>query len=187
MNYHSPLYLGVAVLTLLLAGGCSSHLPMHHHTSVWSNVKSGLRSQPSDRGIYTRPAEQERAAWAASDAHKKKVQEMADQGDPKAQWNYAIRHAKGPERIDYLCRAGRQGQRGAQFLLGRALQEGDYWSDAPVAADPVRAYVWYTLADKNNYVMAAGYRDNLLVSMTPAQLAEGERLAAAWTPQSSCP
>ena len=116
------------------------------------------------------------------------VQDNADQGDSKAQWTYASKYAEGEERIGYLCRAAKQGERNAQLALGRMLDEGDFYPDALATVDPVRAYMWYALSTKIEPVpMATEHRDDLVTSMTPAQIAEGERLAAEWTPESQCP
>ncbi|MCP4327705.1 MAG: hypothetical protein GY791_04615 [Alphaproteobacteria bacterium] len=123
----------------------------------------------------------------AHERYWKEEQGRADKGDANAQWNHAINYAMGPERIDYICRAAMQGQPVALYSLGRMRAEGDYFSDAPVTADSVRAYMWYTLSDEKAFAKAANYRNDLSKSMTPTEIAEGERLAAEWTPVRPCP
>ncbi|MCP4328050.1 MAG: hypothetical protein GY791_06390 [Alphaproteobacteria bacterium] len=137
-------------------------------------------------------------------ARKDKMQDQADNGSANRQWYFAVYYAEGPEQIDYLCRSAKQGYAPAQYYLGSKLNVGDYRPDArvtpdpvraaPVTPDPVRAYMWYTLAvnsyDKNEAFFgrdAVSDRNALSASMTPDQIAGGERLVAAWTSESPCP
>ncbi len=60
---------------------------------------------------------------------------------------------------------------------------GQAWREAGlVELDPIRAYVWYSLAAANGETRAGFTRDDLADQMTPAQIAEAERLAAEWKP-----
>ena len=55
-----------------------------------------------------------------------------------------------------------------------------------VPQDYVRAHMWLNLAaaqDKSQYHFAAKARDELAAKMTPAQIAEAQRLAREWTPR----
>jgi len=47
--------------------------------------------------------------------------------------------------------------------------------------------MWYTIAAGAGEQNVVYYFDALRASMTPAQIAEGERLAAEWTPVNPCP
>jgi len=134
---------------------------------------------------------------------KQKAQDEANQGDARAQWIYAIKYARGPAHVDWLCRSARQGFARSQATLGRMLHDPASYRDAPVTVNPIRAYMWYTLAldgnERAEVVRSArlsrfedrgifeDHRGDLRASMTPTQIAEGERLAAAWTPDSPCP
>ena len=42
--------------------------------------------------------------------------------------------------------------------------------------------MWYSLAAGNGYEIATGYRNDLAKQMTPAQIAEAQRLAREWKP-----
>ena len=44
----------------------------------------------------------------------------------------------------------------------------------------VEAYKWFNLAAAQGHQAVAGWRDMLLERLTPAQTAEGQRLAAEW-------
>jgi hypothetical protein len=49
-----------------------------------------------------------------------------------------------------------------------------------VPQDAIEAYKWYTLALKNGEDFAGDSRSFLAKTMTPEQIAEGERRAAEW-------
>ena len=60
---------------------------------------------------------------------------------------------------------------------------GQAWREAGlVELDHVRAYMWYSLAAANGDRRAGYDRADLVDQMTPAQIAEAERLAAEWKP-----
>jgi TPR repeat protein len=77
-------------------------------------------------------------------------------------------------------KAAAQGDAWAQFNLGVDYSEG---RNAP--QDDVQAYAWFILAASGaspDYLreMATGRRDLQATKMTPAQIAEGQRLARKW-------
>jgi hypothetical protein len=88
--------------------------------------------------------------------------------------------------ITAACRrAANQLNGQAQLILAQKYALGD-----GVPEDKVQAYKWFTLA----YITLVGFnglsgdeairmRDALAATMTPAEIAEGKRLAAAWTPK----
>ena len=49
--------------------------------------------------------------------------------------------------------------------------------------DYVQAYMWYTLVAAQGDADAAKKRDNVAAKMTPAQIAEAQRLAREWKPK----
>ncbi|MCA3136173.1 MAG: sel1 repeat family protein [Rhodocyclaceae bacterium] len=70
-------------------------------------------------------------------------------------------------------RAAAEGEHAhAQFLLGNMYLRGD-----GVAADPVQAHLWLSLAASNGWWKARELREKLVAErMTPAQVAEAARL-----------
>ena len=52
-----------------------------------------------------------------------------------------------------------------------------------VSQDLVQAYKWYSLAATNGDKPAAELRDATAQQMTPAQIAEGQKLALEWKPK----
>jgi TPR repeat protein len=77
-----------------------------------------------------------------------------------------------------LAAAGRDHAH-AQFLLGNMYLRGD-----GVAVDLVQAHLWFSLAASNGWWKARELRERLVVErMTPAQVAEANRLYRARRPQ----
>ena len=68
-----------------------------------------------------------------------------------------------------------QGHAMAQTNLGILYAKGQ-----GVPQDFVRAYMWFTLAGSFGNSESAKYRDIVASHMTPAQIAEAQRLAVAW-------
>ena len=73
-----------------------------------------------------------------------------------------------------------RGDADAQFNLGIAYNNGD-----GVPKDYARAYMWFSLAAAAGDPTAAEYRDTVERSMSPAQIAEAQKLARAWRPRNA--
>jgi TPR repeat protein len=104
---------------------------------------------------------------------------LAEQGDPGAQLNLGFMYDNGygvpqdyKEAIKWYRRAAEQGNDRAQYNLG-LIYDGGYG----VPQDYVQAYMWYDIA---GVTVAISYRDFVAREMTPAQVAEAERLAREW-------
>jgi TPR repeat protein len=83
-------------------------------------------------------------------------------------------------------KAAEQGHASAQFNLGLM-----YSSGGGVPQDYVQAHKWFNLAAsrfdataKVNRDKAVSNRDGVTARMTPAQIAEAEKLAREWKPKS---
>ena len=74
----------------------------------------------------------------------------------------------------WTCIAANKGHNDAQPLLASLYRGRDR-----IGTDLVRAYTWYTIAGTEH---AIERRVDLIEQMTPAQLAEAERLVAEWKP-----
>ena len=78
------------------------------------------------------------------------------------------------------------------FWFSRAVEQGDalafaklgwmYAQGRGVLQDFIQAHKWYNLAAANGHGKAAEYRDALAKQMTPAQIAEAQKLAREWKP-----
>jgi TPR repeat protein len=103
----------------------------------------------------------------------------ARQGNPYAQYNAGYMYEKGEgtpqdyvEAANYYRRAAGQGNRVAQYTLGYMYEKGQ-----GVLPDEVHALMWYNLAAIQGEAKAKAARDRITVWMTPAQIAEAQRLA----------
>lgn len=108
----------------------------------------------------------------------------AAQGNPDAQFYvgswYLLPHRDVAEGAKWLRLSAEQGNKDAQWLLGKAYLEGD--KDLP--RDPVQADLWLQLAADQNLDFYKAALRAAEGQMTPAQVAKGRALAAAWKPKS---
>jgi len=108
--------------------------------------------------------------------------QAADQGYAEAQYNLGVMYDNGEgvpendaEAVKWYRLAAEQDNADAQLNLGAMYAEGEGVPD-----NYVEAYKWWSLAAAQGVHSAAGNRDIIRQRMTPAQIAEGQRLAAAW-------
>ncbi len=113
-----------------------------------------------------------------------KFRPLAQQGDARAQYNLGFMYSKGrgvpqddKEAVRWYRLAAEQGRAEAQYNLG-----GMYATGRGVPQDYVQAHMWVTLAAVRGLETARTLRDRLAEKMTPAQLANAQRLAREWTP-----
>ena len=115
---------------------------------------------------------------------------LAEQGNTSAQNNLGVMYAEGrgvpqdyAEAVRWYRLAAEQGNAGAQNNLGIMYDTGE-----GITQDNVQAHMWYNLAagrlppgeDRDSVVKA---RDYIAERMTPAQVAEAQRLAREWKPK----
>jgi len=120
------------------------------------------------------------------------VRPLADQGDADAQYNLGVMYAKGQsvpqdytEAFEWLRRAADQGYPPAQSSIGLMFADG-----LGVPQDYVQAHMWLDLAAsrypdslKEGRDKAIRTRDLVAAKMTPAQIAEAQKLAREWKPK----
>lgn len=106
----------------------------------------------------------------------------ADQGDAFAQHNLGVFYDNGrgvaldrAEAVRWFREAADQGLADAQYDLGRMYAEG-----RGVPQDRVRAYMWLSLSAEQGHQKAVGSRNLVTKGMTPAQIADAEKLARDW-------
>jgi TPR repeat protein len=80
------------------------------------------------------------------------------------------------EALRWCGLAAEHGHGRAMFLLGRLYHTGH-----GVHEDLVRAHMWYNLATANGYDLGKRWRDRLADDMSPAQIAEAQKLAREWS------
>jgi len=77
------------------------------------------------------------------------------------------------------CRlAAEQGDANAQTVLGL-----EYIVGGGVPVDHVRAYFWLNLAAAQGNEIAKNSRDSITTRLTKEQIAEAQRMSAAWQPK----
>ena len=104
---------------------------------------------------------------------------LAENGNPDAQINLANMYFDGngvpqdyKESVKWYLFAADQGSVDAQIALGFLYEYGD-----AVPQDYIQAHKWFDLASSDLY------RDAVAAKMTPAQIAEAQRLAREWKPK----
>ncbi len=109
----------------------------------------------------------------------------ADQGSALAQTNLGLMYSKGQSvaqdyaaTVRWYRKAADQGYAYAQYNLGFMYEKGH-----GVTQDNVQAHMWYSLAAARGNKIARNKRDLLAKKMTPAQIAEAQRLAREWKPK----
>ena len=113
----------------------------------------------------------------------------ADQGLAQAQYNLGVMYDEGKgvpqdyaEALKWYRKAADHGEASAQFNLGFMYYNGD-----GVPQDYVEAHKWLNLSsaratEKETRDMATKKRDIVAAKMTPAQVAEAQKLAREWKP-----
>ena len=110
---------------------------------------------------------------------------LAEQGHARAQNNLGRMYDDGlgvpqdyAEALSWYKKAAALGNVFAYYNLGLMYSKGD-----GVAQDVVLAHMWWTLAISQGDETATGGRDRLASEMTPAQIAEAQKLAREWRPK----
>jgi len=116
---------------------------------------------------------------------------LAEQGNADAQFNLGVGYKKGEgvpqdyaEAVKWYRLAAEQGAK-AQFNLGVGYYKGE-----GVPQNYVQAHMWFNLAasrfsapEAENRGKAVHNRDLAASLMTPAQIAEAQKLAKEWKPK----
>jgi uncharacterized protein len=110
---------------------------------------------------------------------------LADQGDAAAEFTLGSMYDLGQglpedpaEAVKLHRRAADQGFDPAQYAIAFR-----YISGRSVPQDYAVAYMWFDLAAKQGNQHAARERDKIAHRMTPAQIAEAQKLAREWKPK----
>ncbi len=164
------------LLTVAFLGACGTYYDPS------DNYVRGVRFY--DRGDYVTAKE----LW----------QPMAEAGDCDAAFRMGTLYIEGravevnlETAISWWRIAANQGQPRAQFSLGDMYGSREYgtnyWCSDDCEKDPATSYKWYLLAERfAGYDNDKRYIARLLSTtrehLTPAERAEGERLAKAWRP-----
>jgi TPR repeat protein len=120
----------------------------------------------------------------------KLIRKAAEQGYAPAQRNLGAMYEAGNEGVpqDYLEAArwyrlaAEQGDASAQYGIGTMYLDG-----RGVPQNYVQAHMWFNLAAAVGYsyavIDAAKERDKVAAKMTPAEIAQAQKLASEWRPK----
>jgi uncharacterized protein len=107
---------------------------------------------------------------------------LAEQGDAAAQYELGFMYFDGQgigrdytAAVSWFRKAADQGNASAQVSLGQMYRDGQ-----GVPQDYVIAHMWFNLAAASGNKIAVKARDNVAARMTPAQVAEAQKLAREW-------
>jgi TPR repeat protein len=114
---------------------------------------------------------------------------LADHGNADAQYDLGLMYANAQgvvqdfrEAEKWFRIAAEQGHAAAQFNLGVMYVAGQV-----VPQNYVLAHVWFNLASAQGDQEAATGREIIARLMTPAQIAEAQKLARGWNPTIQSP
>jgi uncharacterized protein len=121
----------------------------------------------------------------AEDAVVESERDGAERGDPFGQYFLGLFYWEGKgvpqdyiEAVKWFRKAADQGFPAAQYMLGAIYGLGQ-----GVPLDFVRAHMWLNLSGAQGNQDATEVRDTIAKQMTPAQIAEAQRLAREWKPK----
>jgi hypothetical protein len=107
---------------------------------------------------------------------------LAEQGDAGAQYNLGYMYGEGQgvsqdykEAIKWYRKAAEQGNVDAQNNLGFLYVKG-----RGITQDFIQAHKWFNIAGASGHEMGSNNRDITAIRMTPAQVAEAQKLAREW-------
>src|SRR5262252_10703522 len=107
----------------------------------------------------------------------------AVQGNADAQFFlgsiYLLPHTDITEGVKWLRLSAEQGNQDAQWMLGKAYLQGD----KELPRDPVQAAMWLRLAARDNLEFYENALRTAEREISPAEIAKGKALAAAWKPK----
>ena len=96
--------------------------------------------------------------------------------------NAAIKRRDYATAVRLIRPLAEQGDANAQYNLGVFYDNG-----LGVPQDKVRAYMWFNLSAAQGRDGAAAFRDLIAWRMTSAQIAEAQKLAREWKPNTQSP
>jgi hypothetical protein len=115
------------------------------------------------------------------------IRPLAEVGNVAAQFNlgvmYQLSHGVPQDNeaaVSWYRKAAEQGLAEAQYNLGVMYANGE-----GVAQDYAAAHMWFNLAAASRNKNAMKARDIVAAQLTPAQIAEAQKLAREWKPTST--
>lgn len=107
---------------------------------------------------------------------------LAEQGVALGQYNIGQMYRRGQgvaqdykEAENWYRKAAKQGHASAQYHIGTIYRKG-----LGVLSDNMKAHMWFNIAGANGLELGAEKRVEIEKEMTPAQIAEAQKLAREW-------
>ncbi|MGH7232319.1 MAG: tetratricopeptide repeat protein [Nitrospiraceae bacterium] len=174
-RFTTVLYLvflaGILVSGLGCASGESRIRSQAEHGDAAAQHKLGSMYWFGAEGIQQNPAEAVR--W---------YRLAADGGNTEAQVDLGILYTEGrgvpqnsSEALRLFRAAAEKGNARAQVKIGKMYEDG-----RGVPRDFVQAHMWWNLAGAHGDKQGWALRDFVATKMTPAQIAEAQKLASEW-------
>jgi hypothetical protein len=164
--------------------------PSGGYTVVWSRERQAddraydraLGRAQAQLGLFFATGKGVPQDYAAAESWWRKAAEHGD-GDSQCSLGVIYHEGKGVPK-DYAAaaswfrKAAEQGHASAQLNLGKMSAMGQ-----GVPQDYVIAHMWFNLAAARGHKNAVKVRDMVAARMTPAQIAEAQKLAREWKPK----
>ena len=119
----------------------------------------------------------------------RELKPLAEKGHARAQYWTGYMYSEGHgvtkyyfEAVRWFRKSAVQGFADSQFSIGFMYETG-----RGVPRNYVLAYMWYNLAAVSEHDSAGEFRDALERKMTPAQIAQAQKMAAKWRPNKAGP
>ncbi len=108
---------------------------------------------------------------------------LALDGDVEAQYKVGTAYCCGDrpkhdnvKALYWWCQAAKQGQRDAQFQVGKMYDSASQYKGNIIQQNPVLAFTYYSLAEKNGNNEAVGFKQKLSGVLSAAQKQEAAAL-----------
>ena len=176
----------VAALSWTAPGAKDRRRPPAGPAQSLANRRDGLVKPELRRRAAVEPIIGHASPTACSNATASPAPEATNQGDAIGQHNLGWMYDNGQgvpqdnqQAVAWFRKAADQGYADAQNDLGLMYANGQ-----GVPQDYVRAHMWLNLAAaRSDDATDQKVRDDVAAKMTPAQIAEAQRMVREWTPK----
>ena len=140
--------------------------------ATWPNAETPEEAITS----YERRVKSEAERHAKAEACAKDLAKGVRECDAEAMYELAYKLNDLSKAWRFYCVSAHHGHDKARYALGNYYR----WGRGLISPEPVRAYLWYTLAGETEKSLQ--FKEQVVSAMTPDQIAEAERLVVEWKP-----
>lgn len=116
-----------------------------------------------------------------------RLKEYAERGDVYSQYELAMSYCCGNQSwhdneqgLKWLCTAAKNGHSKSQLELGKLYQNVNEINPPPVKTDLVKAYFWYSVADRYLSFEAKEAKSELEGNLKPQQIQKVKEMLKNW-------